>query len=326
MYLWRSVCIKDVVRGSGQTECGEGSFCRARFCHRSRCGVKDERHKETPIGFGSFNFCAASFAALCALTFSCCWSSEISRAQAPDPEKAVYARAVEFCRGTVKRPMALDLDKRVLCFDGPILPGTDVSLARTLEPNGLFVVRSRGGDSDTAVALADLLRDRHATVVVYDYCISACADYLFMASTNTFVVRDTIVAWHHPVDPLWCPSLVVPKDGGPKRLETSACSDAPPEYQRGYREFKDRNDTFYAERGVDPPFEVPPESFTIRKILRNMFEGTGRNPNVGWTWNPRYYASTLKMKIIYEAYPNSQAEVDAMMSKFGLGGRILYDP
>jgi hypothetical protein len=40
-----------------------------------------------------------------------------------------------------------------------------------------------------------------------------------------------------------------------------------------------------------------------------MFEGTGVDPNVLWTWNPRYYASTLKAKITYEAYPMSQTEV-----------------
>jgi len=33
--------------------------------------------------------------------------------------------------------MALDLDKRVLCFDGELLSGQDVSLAKDLEEGGL---------------------------------------------------------------------------------------------------------------------------------------------------------------------------------------------
>jgi hypothetical protein len=57
-----------------------------------------------------------------------------------------------------------------------------------------------------------------------------------------------------------------------------------------------------------------------------MFEGTGRYPDVSWTWHPRHYASTLKTKIVYEAYPNSQDEVDAMARKLRLPHRVLYDP
>jgi hypothetical protein len=175
------------------------------------------------------------------------------------------------------------------------------------------------------MALADMIRDRHAAVVVYDYCFSACASYFLIASDQAFVMKETLVAWHGMIEPL-CASLVVSKDGGPKRLEKSACFDASLESQRGYKALKDRHDRFYEERVVDAPFEDPPESFTIRKILKNMFEGTGRYPNVAWTWNPRYYASTLKTKITYEAYPNSQDEVDAMVSKLRLRQRVLYDP
>jgi hypothetical protein len=260
--------------------------------------------------------------ALCALVFVG-WGSDVSRAGERD--FSVYARAVEFCSGVVKRPMALDLDNRVLCFDGPIQTGMDISIAGALEANGLFVVRSPGGASSTAMALADLLHDRNARVVVYDYCFSACASYLLVASDQAFVVKDTLVGWHHISLPL-CPSLEVSGDGGPKRLEKKPCSDAPDDYQSGYQGFSDREAAFFQTRVVDPSFKDPPESFTIRKILRNMFEGTGRYPDVVWTWNPRYYASTLKTKITYQAYPNSQDEVDALVSKLPYPGRVLYDP
>jgi hypothetical protein len=222
--------------------------------------------------------------------------------------------------------MALDLDKRILCFDGKILPGQDVSLAKGLEEKGLFVVRSPGGDVVTAIALADLLRDRRATVVVYDYCLLACASYLLFASEETFVQRDSLVAWHYSDDPPWCPSLVEPKDDGPKRLEVEPCSDAPPEYQSGYKEFRDLSRKFYAARIVDPLIEWPPESFLMRKILRNKFEGTGRFPDVFWTWNPRYYASAIKTKVVYEAYPKNQDEVDTIAARLRFLYRVIYDP
>ena len=138
-------------------------------------------------------------------------------------------------------------------------------------------------------------------------------------------MKDTIVAWHHTSWP-FCALLEVSKDGGPKRLEKPPCADTPAEYQLGHREAESMIDEFYAARVVDPLFQHPPESFTMRKRLRSMFEGTGRYPDVAWTWNPRYYASSLKTKITYEAYPNSQAEVDVLALKLPHRVRVLYDP
>jgi hypothetical protein len=287
----------------------ESGQCLAFWHHLTRCCRR----------FDAFRI--PSYAILCLLFFI--YSvSQVSHAQQPD--FGVYARAVEFCRGVVKRPMALDLDKRVLCFDGEISSQSDLSLSEALEFGGLFVVRSYGGVSITAMALADLIRDRRATVVTYDYCISACAGFLLVASDQAFVTKDTLVAWHDAVWPL-CPELEAPKDNGPKRLEKSVCSDTPTQYRRGYAEFKNVLDEFYATRVIDLRFQFPPESFAIRRMLRIMFEGRGAYPNVVWTWNPRYYASVLKTKIIYEAYPSSQDEVDALALKFHFG-RVLYDP
>lgn len=246
--------------------------------------------------------------------------AESLRAERSDT--GVYARAVEFCRGLAKRPMALDIDRRVLCFDGAIRRDRDFALVDKLVENGLFVVRSIGGNKDAAMALADRLRERNATVVVYDYCFSACASFLLVATEETYVVRDTIVAWHHPNWP-HCASLEKSNDGGPRRLERTPCSQLE-SYEHAEQRAQERD--FYASRRVDPDFVSPPESFPIRNMLRRIFEATGTYPDVLWTWNPRYSAKALKTRIIYEAYPGSQAEFDALLSRFGLQGRVLYDP
>jgi hypothetical protein len=94
--------------------------------------------------------------------------------------------------------MNLSPDKQVLCFTGAISENMDVSLANDLKDDGLFVVRSLGGYPGPAVALSDIIRDRHATVVVYDYCFSACAGFLLVASYHTYVLKGTLVAWHYP--------------------------------------------------------------------------------------------------------------------------------
>ncbi|WP_298255829.1 hypothetical protein [Bradyrhizobium sp.] len=276
-----------------------------------------ERRKRAIFNIRSFASCL-----LCALVYL---SSYSDAAQADDTDFARYYRAAEFCSGHVKRPLGLDLDQRVLCFDGLLTPDVDISLAEGLMPNGLFVIRSPGGDISVAAALADILQDRNATVVVYDYCFSACASYLLLASREAFVLRNTLVAWHYTVDPRWCPSLVATKDGGPERLEKSPCPDAPSGVRNGDKGRRDMNVGFYSGRAIDPLFDDPPESFTIRKILTGMFQETGKYPDVMWTWNPRYYANALRTKVTYEAYPQSQDEVDAMVARLHTD-RVIYDP
>jgi hypothetical protein len=221
--------------------------------------------------------------------------------------------------------MALDLDKRVLCFDGQISPELDASLANRLEDGGLVVVRSFGGDQLSAIRLAEAIRARHATVVVYDYCLSACASFLLVASSKAFVLKNTLVAWHHSTGAYLCPSLEQAKDGGPRRLEKSTCSDAPAGYHSAHEYAKGLDKWFYRTRAVAPPFENPPQSVIVRRILQNKFAERGEYPpNLLWTWNPRYYASKIKTKVIYEAYPQSQDEVDALAK--WLQVRVIYDP
>jgi hypothetical protein len=251
--------------------------------------------------------------------------SPLASARAQQPDFSEYHRAADYCRGDVARPMALSPDRRILCFDGTIGTEQNYAAVNELSDGGLFVVRSRGGDVFTAMDLADAVRNRHATVVVYDYCFSACASYLLMASTMAFVLSDTLVTWHYPKRSSWCPSLVWPKDEGPQRLEKSPCATASPEEKDGDKYRRSRNLKFYLGRAIDNRFDDPPESVSIRRILRHMFENGGAYPGVSWTWNPRHYPSALTVRIAYQAYPADQAEVDALAAKF-LSGPVLYDP
>ena len=254
-----------------------------------------------------------------------------SRAQ-QDFERESYYRAVEYCRGDVSRPMALSPDGQVLCFDGAVEKDMDVSLARNLSEGGLFVVRSPGGIEVPAIILSDLIRERRGTVVVYDYCLSACAVFFLVASHKTFVVKGALVAWHYPQStdasrPL-CTFLQVPPDGGPKKLRRGQCQNDPPEFgsfRAGGPEYVQR---FFKERVVSPLFEAPPDSLYVRKIIRSQYAETGTFRDVAWTIHPRYYPKLFKTKIIHEAYPESQEEVDSMVSKsqLQLDIRVIYDP
>jgi len=223
--------------------------------------------------------------------------------------------------------MALRSDKRVLCLDGWNYSEQDISLANSLEQGGHFVVRSGGGDVVTTVALANMLGEKHATVVVYDYCLATCANYLLIASAEAFVPKDTLVAWiNYLREPNNCIGFSETLDPTAPRLQEYPCV-GPAFYSARVWEVIKFKDKFYDGRIFAPPFLEPPESVAVRRALKRKFDATGRYPSdVYWTWNPRFYASEIKAKVRYEAYPQSQDEVDVIAARIGLRDSVIYDP
>jgi len=118
--------------------------------------------------------------------------------------------------------------------------------------------------------------------------------------------------------------LEVPRDGGPKKVRLVPCPSTPSNDLDKYKAVLSAMKRFYSERTVESRFEPPPDSFHVRRALKNLYEETGVYPNVAWTLNPRYH-EIFKTKIFYEAYPESQEEVDAMVARLHLG-RVIYDP
>jgi hypothetical protein len=308
-----------------QAGCGESSPNRVGFTRRHNAPA-GERHKDVAIIFRAFVCRVVNFAVLYAFAFAC-WGAEISRAQVSDAVRASYVDALTYCRGDVAHPLVLRIDKRVLCLDGWVFSGQDVSLANSLEQGGHFVVRNAGGDVATTITLANILGDKQAIVVVDDYCLGTCASYLLIASAETFVPKDAVVGWtNERSGPNDCMGFAEAPDDGPPRIVISPCTDPLLEGRSEYFELMHLKDRFYKERIIAPPFMEPPESFAVRRILKRKFEATGRYPDVFWTWNPRYYASSIRTKILYEAYPQSQDEVDAVVARNRLPYSVVYDP
>jgi hypothetical protein len=247
-----------------------------------------------------------------------------SRSVSQDADFAPYARAADYCRGDVARPIALSLDKRVLCLDGVIKSDLNVAVAIDLANRGIAVVRSSGGDRARAIELANVLRDRDAVVVIQDVCLYACASFLVLASSETRVLRGALVAWgvmrrypdHH------CFGFLDGIDEMGPFLTSVQCDPTYADEKPGERIWTE----FYRDRIAGPAFTDPPESRFIRRALMNAFRTTGEYPVVLWTWNPRHHISAVKTKIIYEHYPTSQEEVDAMVKRLALARRVIYDP
>jgi hypothetical protein len=283
----------------------------------------------------ALNFISPGLIVLCVLALVC--SNLASHAQAPqdiqpeqnnlsDADKAQYADALAYCRGDVPRPIAIRDDKQVLCINDWIFISFDFWTAYGLAQGGLVVIRSPGGEIATTTKLADLLLGKEATVIINGYCLANCANYLFLASLKTFVPKDSLVGWRVLTDEVGgCAGFSQTDDASAPHFETVPCL---PPYGDGRRNeyFYELKRKFYRGR-VILSFEDPPESITIRRTLKRKFDQTGKYPaDVYWTWNPRFYATSIKTRVYYEAYPHSQDEVDAIAAQIGLREPVVHDP
>lgn len=115
----------------------------------------------------------------------------VSPAEAHAGENAEVRQCREWIQSRSRRPphrtaLTKILSPRTICFDGDIYSWTlkdavawadKVGADPTRRPR--LVVRSRGGDADAAIGLAEKLQRIDAEVTVVDYCMSSCANYFF---------------------------------------------------------------------------------------------------------------------------------------------------
>jgi len=198
-----------------------------------------------------------------------------------------------------------------------------------LKAGGLFVVRSAGGDIASAIALAEVLRERRAVIVVYDQCLSSCANYLLIASDRSYVLKGALVAWdYESTDPALpsCAKFAMEKTrDGDYRLQRGSCQPLSAGESQ-WREILVAQTGFYKERVIDPHFEPPPDNRYVRKVVKSLYPDTHAYHHIGWTLHPRYFARLFKTMIVYESYPQGQAEVDEMVARLRLDMRVIYDP
>jgi hypothetical protein len=242
-----------------------------------------------------------------------------------DLDSARYHRAVEYCRGDVIRPAVLSADRKILCFDGPIISPFDAS---QLEEGGLFVVRSQDGEGEAALAISETLLQRRATVVIYDYCLSACAAFFVFASDRTYVLKGALVAWHDAVNGFTnCRNWLRPIY---EQQRDVPCGAPPVGNWHKYGAYVLARQRFYSRRSKATDAAFPPTSLYIATTLINMYLDTGVSPNVAWTLSPTSLLS-FKTKIHYEAYPVNQDELDELAARLEVPLRlrvrkVIYDP
>jgi len=222
--------------------------------------------------------------------------------------------ALEYC-AKFEQTIHLSDDDKILCFDGQIKRDLKMQPFQELKENGFFVIRSPGGYSTVAVEMSDILLAKNATVIIHDYCLSACANYVLVATNRTYVVKDSIVAWHGGPSGVYCTRWFTGDEKTVNALED-------------YCNHVEVLSRFFAKRGISAAFAHWPQTAYTRNRFRLYLAGTGDRRSIFWMWNPRNYGDYFKDRLTFESYPASQYEVNEILSRFGLEHvmRVLYDP
>jgi hypothetical protein len=236
------------------------------------------------------------------------------------------AAARTYC-SSVKHSILLNADRTILCFDGRINHDLDVGIFHNLKDHGVFVIRSPGGYSHVAMAFANILRAKDATVVLYDHCLSACANYVLIASNRTYVTKGTIVAWHHVRN-------------GPLPL-TKCLNENRANLQKKYREYygdqyrpwhadavckeSELLLTFFKDRSIGDGHTLEPQTIYTKKMWTLAVQQRGDKASVFWMWNPKNQHDYFKSRITYEGYP-TEDEVGEFVSRLQYLAPIVYDP
>jgi len=123
-------------------------------------------------------------------------------ASAPDPVQACRAWIEERAWSDQEDdPQSLVLSPQAACFDGAIASGALGTLHAWIDAvpeatRPVLVVRSRGGDSETALGLAEKLQARDASVHVVEACASACANYFYAGVRDRHVQDGSLLLFH----------------------------------------------------------------------------------------------------------------------------------
>ena len=266
--------------------------------------------------------------------------------------------AIAYCRA---HPNAVTLndDKSILCFDRQIRLNEDTNPLDDLKPNGMFVIRSPGGYAEPAMRLANILREKNARVVIYDYCFSACANWLLIATNETFVAKNAIIAWHggparpntafqfydsitqtHQSAKITCPGA--DEDASARAsdditvIASKFAASIKPDLKNWIRQRTEEisrsrcrvfemHRRFFRTRGIDDGYIYEPQTQHTKSWYDAAVKDHGRQMTL-WMWNPQHHQGYFKGNIVYEAYPGSQSEVDAILEKLRLPVSIIYDP
>lgn len=103
---------------------------------------------------------------------------------------SVYAEEYE-----IKR-----LDAATVSYQGRIVKGSFQALrAQLTSETTTLRIRSSGGDGEEAMLIGNQIIDQNLGLIVDGYCMSSCANYLFLAAQKKSLLADSVLGFHGAV-------------------------------------------------------------------------------------------------------------------------------
>ena len=89
------------------------------------------------------------------------------------------------------------LDAATVSYQGGIVKGSFQALLAHLTPETTTLrIRSLGGDGEEAMLIGNQIIDQNLSLVVDGYCLSACANYVFLAAPKKTLLPGGILGFH----------------------------------------------------------------------------------------------------------------------------------
>jgi hypothetical protein len=146
----------------------------------------------------------------------------------------------------------------VLSFEGYITPDSAKAVTKALEHNtDVFLIDSFGGDAAAGLQIANEIRKADVLVIVNRYCLSSCANYIFVGAKRKILNSDGIVGFHGGLT--GSPPPVLEKKDYPFSTENEL-KKAQIDLQQQYL----READFYKSIGFNPEFLK--KSFDLTKL------------------------------------------------------------
>lgn len=153
---------------------------------------------------------------------------------------------------------------------------------------GHLVVRSGGGDVSRGLEIGEAVAASQVTVVVDGFCISSCANWLFLGAPKKVVLPHSVVLWH----------------GGPVMF---------PGLTDESKALVRRSDQFFSALGIDASIVTRPP------IAEGWSERVAARPpgqNAGWTAGPKMLLLRYRVSGILSMWWDRD-EIAAMLTRNG---------
>lgn len=130
--------------------------------------------------------------------------------------EAASGRSHLFSDGDDFETRVFETDSGVLCVDGGVTDAFADWYVDQADAFDVVVIRSLGGRGAAGVRTGEAALAAQVQVVVWDYCISACANGLVIGASSVIVPEPAILAWHGSLPRDQFEAILLSRGGSPK--------------------------------------------------------------------------------------------------------------